>query len=102
MVQITAMLLVKLLHFQPEELPFMQPTTDDKMERQVREMLRQKNSHAEQWYFEQGKNIFVHTSNSQAMLWHVRRSAKFFRYYPAETLTNFITTFAHSLSHIEE
>ncbi len=102
MVQITAILLVKLLHFVPEELPFMQPTTDDKMERQGREMLRQKNSHAEQWYFEQGKNIFVHTSNSQAMLWHVRRSAKFFKYYPAETLTNFITSFAHSLSHIEE
>ena len=102
MVQVTAVLLVKLLHFRPDELPFMEPTTDERMERVVHEMLRQKNSHAEEWYFEQGKDIFVHTSNSQAMLWHVRRSAKYFRYYPAETLTNFITSFAHSLSHIEE
>ena len=36
------------------------------------------------------------------MLWHVRRSAKFFKYCPAETVTNFFTSFAHSLSHIEE
>jgi hypothetical protein len=36
------------------------------------------------------------------MLWSVRRSAKYFRYYPTETVTNFFTSFAHSLSHIEE
>ena len=95
-------MLVVLMHFEPEELPFMKPTTDKKMEQTVSDMLRQKNSHAEDWYFSQGKNIFVHTSNSSAMLWHVRRSAKYFRYYPSETVTNFFTTFAHSLSHIEE
>ena len=102
MAQLTAVMLVKLLHFGQEELPFMKPMADEKMESLVREMFRQKNSHAEDWYFSQGKDIFVHTSNSQAMLWHVRRSAKFFRYYPAETVTNFFTAFAHSLSHIEE
>ena len=102
MAQIAAVMLVKMLHFAPEELPFMKPVTDEKMESQMREMFRQKNSHAEDWYFSQGKNIFVHTSNAQAMLWHVRRSAKFFKYCPAETVTNFFTSFAHSLSHIEE
>ena len=90
------------MHFVPEELPFMKPITEEQMEQQLREMFRQKNSHAEEWYFSQGKNIFVHTSNSSAMLWHVRRSAKYFRYYPSETMTNFFTSFAHSLSHIEE
>ena len=102
MAQLAAVILVKLMHFRPEEVPFMKPTTEEKMDRQIREMFRQKNSHAEEWYFSQGKNIFVHTSNSSAMLWHVRRSAKYFSYYPTETLTNFFTTFAHSLSHIEE
>jgi hypothetical protein len=102
MTQLACVMLVKLMHFDPAELPFMQPMTDDQMERQLNEMLRQKNSHAEEWYFSQGKDIFVHTSNSSAMLWHVRRSAKYFRYYPSETMTNFITAFAHSLSHIEE
>jgi hypothetical protein len=102
MAQLTAVMLVKLMHFVPEELPFMKPITEEQMEQQLREMFQQKNSHAEEWYFSQGKNIFVHTSNSSAMLWHVRRSAKYFRYYPSETMTNFFTSFAHSLSHIEE
>ena len=102
MAQLTGVMLVKLLHFAPEEVPFMRPEAEGLMEQQLREMLQQRNSHAEEWYFSQGKNIFVHTSNPGAMLWHVRRSTKYFRYYPAETLTNFITSFAHSLSHIEE
>lgn len=102
MAQLTAIMLVKLLHFTPEELPFMQPVNDERMERQIRDMFRQKNSHAEEWYFSQGKNIFVHTSNPSAMMWHVRRSARNLRYFPSETLTNFVTAFVHSLSHIEE
>lgn len=102
MVQLVSVMLVKLLNFKPEELPFMQSTTEEKMDKQLRELFQMRNSHAEEWYFSQGKNIFVHTSNSQAMLWHVRRSARYFRYYPTETVTNFLTSFAHSLSHIEE
>ena len=102
MAQLAAVMLVRLMHFRPEELPFMRPTTEATMERQIREIFRQKNSHAEEWYFSQGKDIFVHTSNASAMLWHIRRSATYFSYYPTETLTNFFTSFAHSLSHIEE
>lgn len=102
MAQLSAVMLVRLLGFTNEELPFMKPMTDEKEEQLIKEIFRQKNSHAEEWYFSQGKDIFVHTSNSSAMLWHVRRSAKFFKYYPAETMTNFFTSFAHSLSHIEE
>jgi len=102
MVQLMAAMMVKLLAFEPDELPFMQQVTDEQMEKQIHDMFRQKNSHAEEWYFSQGKDIFVHTSNSSAMMWSVRRSAKYFKYYPAETMTNFFTSFAHSLSHIEE
>lgn len=102
MSQLAAVMLVKLLHFDAAELPFMTPMTDEKMAMLITDMFRQKNSHAEEWYFSQGKDIFVHTSNPSAMLWHVRRSAKYFRYYPTETFTNFFTSFAHSLSHIEE
>ena len=102
MVQLSAIMLVKLLHFDADELPFMEPVNEERMERQIREIFRQKNSHAEEWYFSQGKNIFVHTSNPSAMMWHVRRSAHTLRYYPSETLTNFFTSFIHSLSHIEE
>ena len=102
MAQLAAIMLVRLMHFTPAELPFMKPVTEEKMDRQIHEILRQKNSHTEEWYFSQDKDIFVHTSNASAMLWHVRRSAKCLSYYPTETLTNFFTSFAHSLSHIEE
>jgi hypothetical protein len=102
MVQLASVMLVKLMHFSPAEVPFMKPVSDDLMEQQVKELFQQKNSHAEEWYFSQGKNIFIHTSNPSAMLWQVRRTAKYFRYYPSEALTNFCRSFAHSLSHIEE
>lgn len=102
MVQIIGVMMVKLLHFGFDDLPFVKPEDDFQMERMIRDIFQQKNSHAEEWYFSQGKDIFVHTSNSSAMLWQVRRTAKYFRFYPTESLTNFFTTFAHSLSHIEE
>ena len=47
-------------------------------------------------------SIFVHNSNTSAMFSHVRRSARYFRYYPSESVTNFFASFVHSLSHIEE
>lgn len=102
MAQITAVMLVQMMHLRPENVPFMKPVTEEKMNRQIRDILRQKNSHAEEWYFSQDKSIFVHTSNASAMLWHVRRSAKYFSYYPMEMVPNFFASFAHSLSHIEE
>lgn len=102
MVQLAGVLLIKMMNMEQEELPFMTPVSDTEAERRFREMLKLKNSHAEKWYFSQGKNIFVHTSNPSAMLWHFRRSAHYFKYYPTETVTNFFTSFAHSLSHIEE
>ena len=102
MVQLTATMLVQLMHFQPEELPFVQLATDEEMEKQIEKILQEKNSHTEDWYFSQGKDIFIHTSNAAAMLWHIRRSAKCLSYYPTETVTNFFTAFAYSLSHIEE
>ena len=80
----------------------MKPLSDELMNQLIRNIFSQRNSHAEEWYFSQGKDIFVHTSNSQAMLWHVRRSAQYLKYYPSEAMTNFFTAFAHSLSHIEE
>jgi hypothetical protein len=54
------------------------------------------------WYFQQGKDIFVHSTNSSAMMWHMQHSAKYAKFYPAESITNFFTSFVHSLSHIEE
>ena len=43
----------------------------------------------DEWHFEQGKGVFVHASNMPAMLWHVKRSAKYFRYYPSIKIAGF-------------
>jgi hypothetical protein len=61
------------------------------------------NTRSHDWYFSQdADSIFIHNSNSSAMFSHVRRSGRYFRYYPSEGLTNFFASFVHSLSHIEE
>ena len=102
MAQLTGTLLIGIMHMAPTELPFMAPENKNLTDKRVQEILKLKNKNTEEWYLSQGKNIFVHTSNPASLLWHVRQSARFFRYYPSESLTNFFASFANSLSHIEE
>jgi len=95
-------IMMQLFHFDIDELPFVTKmplsTGTDVIER----FFSTGHGHSDDWYFTQGRHIFVHTNNSSAMLWHIRHSIRFMRYYPAEVFTNFFTSFAHSLSHIEE
>lgn len=101
--RLEASLLIELMGFAKEEIPFAGEKTDKNVELVTRELIEFTNSRAEDFYFSQdAESIFVHTSNGSAMLGHIRRSARYFRYYPSETLTNFFASFAHSLSHIEE
>lgn len=96
-------LLVELLGFEKEEIPFISMTDDSDIKQVAQELIEFTHSRPKNYYFTQGDdNIFIHTNNGSAILRHVRRSARYFRYFPSETLTNFFATFAHSLSHIEE
>lgn len=96
-------LLVELLGFEKEEIPFISTTDDSHVKQVAQELIEFTHSRPKNYYFTQGdNNIFIHTNNGSAILGHVRRSARYFRYFPSETLTNFFATFAHSLSHIEE
>ncbi len=101
--RLEASLLIMLLGFSREEIAFAGAKDDKKTELIAQELMEFTNTRAQDFYFSQDEgNIFVHTSNGSAMLGHIRRSARYFRYYPSETLTNFFASFAHSLSHIEE
>ena len=102
MVHLEGSLLTGLFNFTPDEIPFMQPGKSENITKITREIFNMKGNHTYDWYFTQGKNVFVSTSSRSAMLWHINNSRRFFRYYPSETVTNFFTSFAHSLSHIEE
>lgn len=105
MARITAAILTDFFQFDDDEMQFVdsaeRPTRGD-MERIRADIFHLSDSHSEDWYFTQGKNIFVRTSNSGAMMWHIRHNARYFRYCPGETVTNFFASFAHSISHIEE
>lgn len=102
MARLEGSLLIRLFGFADDEIPFMDGKRDGDISAITREMFNIRGNHNEEWYFTQGKSIFVRTSNSTAMLWHMNHGRKFFRYYPGETFTNFFSSFAHSLSHIEE
>lgn len=100
--QLSGALLVELFHFTYEEIPFMTAEKEQDTSEVLQDMFKLQSSHQSEWYFQQGKDIFVHASNSSAMMWHIRHSSKYSSYYPAEGFTNFFASFAHSLTHIEE
>ena len=103
MCQLEGQCLILLYGFQAEELPFIEDKKDKRIEAIAQELLEFTNTRSQDWYFSQeADSIFVHNSNTSAMFSHVRRSARYFRYFPSESLTNFFASFVHSLSHIEE
>lgn len=93
-------LLVSLMKFTEEEIQFATPDMEIDLEAMARHIFKLRKVHAGDWQFSQGQSIFVHSSGS--MLWHVQRSTRCFKYYPAESFTNFVASFIHSISHIEE
>lgn len=103
MAQLEGALLIQMFGFCKEDVPFMVGDPDKRVERVAKELTAFTNTRTEAFYFSQdSESVFLHTSNSSAILGHIRRSAQYFRYLPSETLTNFFASFAHSLSHIEE
>lgn len=102
MARLAGSLLVQHFGFSIDEIPFMDNRQYENAENMTNDVLNLQDNHNDSWYFTQGKNIFVRTSNSSAMMWQIRHSTQYLKYYPTETITNFFATFAHSLSHIEE
>ena len=103
MCQLEGECLILLFGFQAEDLPFVTDRQNKQTSQIVQELLEFTNTRSHDWYFSQDDDsIFIHNSNSSAMFSHVRRSSRYFRYYPSEGLTNFFASFVHSLSHIEE
>lgn len=103
MADLLGTLLVSHFNFSTEELPFLKKSLDKMAQQLVEELFNETELSTDEWYFTQKENqIFVRTHNSRAMFWHVGHSARYSRLYPTEALTNFIKSFANSLTHIEE
>lgn len=102
MARVEGALLTRLFHLDADEMQFADGGTEEDTWRIEADISQLSGSHTDDWYFTQGKNIFVRTSDTGAMMWHIRHNASYFKYYPQEAFTNFFASFAHSLSHIEE
>ena len=100
--QVAGLLLQDLLHFTPDELPFMDDDTRVSVARLKEELFAHKPLDGDDWYFTQGSSIFVHSSNNSALMWKLGHSVHHYKYYPKESVTNLMASLAHSLSHIEE
>ena len=100
MVQLEGALLVTLMGVMQEELPFDCQTS--RFTNQVEAIASSVPHGREQWVLSQGDNIFVRTSNTSALVWSARRSARFFRYNPLDSVSQLFTSFAKSLTNIEE
>jgi hypothetical protein len=98
MIQLEGALLIELMGLQAEELPFTVNPSEFNLERIASSIPHSQ----EQMRFSQGKDIFVHTSNKSAIVWNTRRSARFLRFYPTESIANLFSSFAKSLNNIEE
>ena len=103
MTQLTGEFLIQLFGFTEDEIPFLKNRKEKRIDRIAQELIEFTDTRSQDWYFsQQDGGIFVHNTNSSATFSHVRRSARYFKYYPSESVTNFFSSFVHSLSHIEE
>ena len=102
MARLEGSMLMELFDFTEQEIRFTDAAVDKKTRKAVDDIFQLTEKNAADWYFTQGQSIFVRTSDSRAMMWHVKQSARYMRYYPTEAVTNFMRNFAHSMSHIEE
>lgn len=102
MAQLEGALLIELFGFKPEDIPFAGGVVDKKANIVARELAEYTNSHQDFFFSQSPDSIFVHASGGNALISHIRRSARYMRFIPSEALTNFFASFAHSLTHIEE
>ena len=104
MARLEGMLLMQLFRFKADEIPFtdVEGISSSKAAHVVQDIFRLTEKKAADWYFTQGKSVFVRSNDSDAMMWHFKQSARYMHYYPSEAFTNFLSNLAHSLSHIEE
>ena len=98
MARLQCALLIELMGLQLEEIPFGVEPSDINVQPFASAIPHGQ----EQMSFSQGKDIFVHTSNASAVLWNARRSARFFRFDPLGSVSNLLSSFTSSLTHIEE
>lgn len=101
MAQLEGSILMAVFNFQQDELPFVEHEEPSAYKLTLRTLTHTAHDTAEEWHFRQTSNGFVQ-NNSKVLRRNLRRSIRYFAYYPVETTSNFFSNFAKSLSEIEE
>jgi len=101
MAQLEGSILMAVFNFQQEELPFVEHPEPAAYKLTLRTLSHTAKDTAEEWHFRQYSNGFVQ-NNSKVLRRNLRRSIRYFTYYPVETTSNFFSNFVKSLSEIEE
>lgn len=95
-------LLVGLLGFTPDELPFMTGKRRDDIAPVTHDMFTVDTSHPDDWFANQGNKVFIRVSGNKEVNWRLAHTRKYFGYCPSEAISNVFASIAQSLSHIEE
>lgn len=101
MAQLQGSMLMAVLHFDQDELPFVGRVESSAYRLVLRSVVHTANDTAEEWHFRQSKAGFVQ-NNSVLLRRNLRRSLCYFVYAPIETVSNYLHNFARSLQEIEE
>lgn len=103
MAQLEMVMLTDLLGFDASLLPVMTSEHPQSLHNMASRLASAVPHGQDQWVLsQQGDNIFVRSSNSSAFVWHTRRTARFFRYQPWESVAQLVSTLTRSLTNIEE
>lgn len=101
MAQLQGSMLMAVLQFEKDELPFVQHVESSAYRLVLRSVLHTVSDTAQEWHFRQGKAGFVQ-NNSTLLRRNLRRGLCYVVYAPIETVSNFFNSFAKSLQEIEE
>jgi hypothetical protein len=94
-------ILIEVFRFDIDEIPFMQKEEKAASKLTQRSLTHTATDTAENWHFRMRTNGMVE-NNSRVLRRNLRRSMRYMRYNPVETISSFMANFAKSLSEIEE
>ncbi|KGI61093.1 hypothetical protein HMPREF3034_01880 [Prevotella sp. DNF00663] len=101
MAQLQGSILIQFFGFEIDEIPFVEFLEKDSFRLMNRTVTHTESDQKEEWHFRQDKTGFVH-NNPTLLRKNLRRSIRYVKFAPIETISNFIGNFARSLSEIEE
>ena len=99
--QFQGSILIQLLGFEANEVPFTKRTMSDAKKVTLKSVERTEKDTSDKWDFKQNKSLWIH-ANSSAIKQSMRRSLHYVFYAPIETISNLTYKFAKNLSELEE